>query len=187
MTPGFCIETWVWHAAFSPNGQLLATVGDDRMVKIWFVARVAMGRPAYERLMHPSNVLAVAFHPNGRWLLTSSDDGTVRVWDLPPRLQPERRFHAGAVVQDVAWSSDGRLATAAADRTARIWDSETGKPLSPPLRHEQAVKCVEFSATGDRLVTAEAGGQVRLWESHTGHAIGLPFEHPRSIGIAPQR
>jgi len=66
-------------------------------------------------------VCGVAFSPDGRLLVTASTDGTVKVWD-PATGDCLRTLSAHAEsVYGVAVSSDGRLATASLDRTARVW------------------------------------------------------------------
>ena len=55
-----------------------------------------------------------------------------------------------------AFSPDGkRIVTASADKTARLWDAATGKPIGEPLKgHERLVYSVAFSPDGKRIVTA---------------------------------
>jgi hypothetical protein len=61
------------------------------------------------------------------------------------------------IVFSVAFSPDGkRIVTASADNTARLWDIETGKQISEPLKgHEGGyVTSAAFSPDGTRIVTA---------------------------------
>ncbi|WP_062434374.1 hypothetical protein [Herbidospora daliensis] len=67
--------------AFDAAGELLATGGDDRTVRIW---DTASGAELACRTGHTSAVNGAAFHPDGHLLATTSDDCTTRLW--PTRL-----------------------------------------------------------------------------------------------------
>lgn len=61
-------------------------------------------------------------------------------------------------------SPDGKtLAVADSDRSVRLWDTETGWTLSPPLAHPADVADLTFTADGAELITATRGGQVFRW------------------------
>jgi hypothetical protein len=68
-------------------------------------------------------------------------------------------------VHSAAFSPDGkRIVTASSDKTARLWDAETGKQIGAPLvGHEAAVDSAAFSPDGKRIVTASWDKTARLW------------------------
>ena len=67
-----------------------------------------------------------------------------------------------------AFSPDGkRIVTQSKDKTARLWDGETGKPIGEPLKHEDAVWSAAFSPDSRRIVTASADKTARLWDAET--------------------
>jgi WD40 repeat protein len=70
--------------AFTPDGQTLATGGQDGGVRLSDAAngleRTLLGR-------HARSVLALAFQPDGRTLVSASPDGTVRFWNAVPDRQ----------------------------------------------------------------------------------------------------
>jgi WD40 repeat protein len=70
--------------AFTPDGKLLATSGDDRLVKFW---DVASGKQAFSLSGHQGRITAIAFSPDGRTLATGSEDLSLKLWDLSTRQQ----------------------------------------------------------------------------------------------------
>ena len=87
--------------------------------------------------------------------------------------------HTGAVYL-TSFSPDGRtLATAAYDRTVRLWDTSDPtrpKPLGKPLTgHKSWVSSAVFSPDGRTLASAGDDGTVRLWD------VRDPG-HPRPLG-----
>ena len=71
--------------------------------------------------------------------------------------------------------------TASLDQTARIWDTTTGQPLSPPLQHSAAVNALDISPDGRRILTGSGDGTVRLWQAPEGIPIGEPIPHPANV------
>ena len=81
---------------------------------------------------------------------------------------------AGAGVNGVAFSPDGRLlASADGDGTVRLWNPATGQAVGVPIPVDPgdnggsaaAVDAVAFSPDGSRLATADSDGTVRLWNA----------------------
>jgi WD40 repeat protein len=67
-------------------------------------------------------------------------------------------------VHGVAFSPDGkRLATASWDRTAKVWDAESGKELLTLRGHLDNVFGVAFSPDGKRLATASGDQTVQAY------------------------
>jgi WD40 repeat protein len=85
--------------------------------------------------------------------------------------QSRLRGHKGAVTA-VAFSPDDRLlASGSADKTAKLWDTATGKELRTLDGHEARVTAIAFGPDGNRLVTASTDQTVRLWSTATGKEL----------------
>jgi WD40 repeat protein len=72
-------DGWVRAIAVSPDGQWFATCGNDRLVKIWSAASLALVRTLAG---HDSHVYNVAFHPAGMHVVSADLHGGVRQWNL---------------------------------------------------------------------------------------------------------
>ena len=61
------------------RGQILASCGNDRTVKLW---DVQSGECLKTLKGHTGEVWSIAFSPLGSILASGSQDGTVKLWDI---------------------------------------------------------------------------------------------------------
>lgn len=96
----------------------------------------------------------------------------------------EQRVLQGHVAQvtSAVFSGDGRfVATAAWDRTARIWDASTGKTLADLKGHGDRLDSVAFSPDGSRVATASWDGTARIWDTTSGLQLGVLRGHKDEV------
>lgn len=163
--------------AYSPNGQLIATGGDDHKVKIWDTRSWFCFVTFSE---HRGPVTAVAFVPNGLSVVSSSLDGTVRAFDLIRyrnyrTLQPPSPTQLSCVAVDSA----GEIVAAASLETFEIyvWSLQTGKLLDVLGGHEGPICALAFAPASQLLASASWDKTVRLWETFEGRPYKEALQH----------
>src|SRR5206468_60903 len=158
--------------AMSPDGSRLATGATDGTVRLWdratqkSVSSFTAGGPVRLVLFNAAGdrLLAVGGPAVHVWSVTSSGDHTLIT-------------HAEDVT-DARFSPDGkRIATASLDDTARVWDTATGHPITPPLKNGSDVFCVAWDTDGRRIVAGGDDNTARVWDAATGQLIGPPLPH----------
>jgi WD40 repeat protein/tetratricopeptide (TPR) repeat protein len=100
-----------------------------------------------------------------------------------PHLPPLRAIfsHEGEV-RTVAFSPDGQtVLTGSSDKTARLWDTASGRPIGQPMPLPFGIVSVAFSPDGSRVLTGDGDQTARLWDAATGQPIGRLMEHQGSI------
>jgi WD40 repeat protein/serine/threonine protein kinase len=108
----------------------------------------------------------------------SSDEtawaGFVPGWNLAG-VGPTERSHAPTALEGhrreingLAFSpTQGLLATASTDGTARLWEVPSGRPAAVLAGHKETVFDCAFSPDGRTLATASGDRTVKLWHVHT--------------------
>ncbi|KAH8103094.1 WD40 repeat-like protein [Cristinia sonorae] len=149
--------------AYAPDGQNIATGGDDGKVKVW---NTTSGFCFVTFTEHSSAVSAVEFAKQGQVLFTASLDGTVRAFDLI-RYRNFRTFTSPTPVQFSCLAVDPSGEVVAAGSTDSfevfLWSVQTGKLLDVLTGHEGPISSLAFSPTGNQLVSGSWDKSVRVW------------------------
>jgi len=72
-------QGWARAVAISPDNSLLASVGNDRRVRLW---NMQDGKLVREMTGHDSHIYSVAFHPDGEHLATGDLNCNLMQWDV---------------------------------------------------------------------------------------------------------
>ncbi len=75
-------------------------------------------------------------------------------------------------VNSAAFSPDGsRIVTASTDKTAKVWNAESGKELLTLTGHGDTLLSASFGPDGRRIVTASGDKTAKVWDADTGKEL----------------
>lgn len=166
----------VWDVAFSPDGDLLASVGSDSTAHIWFVPEGRLMQVISPPELR-GNAYRVRFCAHAPCVIIAWDlPQTIETWSVDTgqrmaQMNPRQPQTSG---RSRAFSPDGTL-------VARSYvPDNVGFPLFVDMRmyiytldplherailrgHRDVVTAMTFSQDGSRLVSGSKNGTVRLW------------------------
>jgi len=167
----------VWSVAFSPDGDTIASGGNDCTVRLW-------GLDGTEKVTltgHADRVTSVCFSPDRKMLASASWDRMVKLWDL--ESWEEKRCLKGhtGYVSSVCFSPDSEhIASANYDKTVRIWNVETGE-VTGTLKVQSCVRCVAYSHDGKRIATGGDDKTVKVWDAEEMVEVITLTGHSREV------
>ncbi len=184
--------------AFSPDGHIVLTAGEDHIARLW---DRATGAELRDLIGHTDRINVAAFSPDGRYVATAGDDKSIRLWDAQTGSQL-RLMTASFAVYGLAFSPDGKsiLTTslssyastsasspAAGYRASLLWETATGRELrafnyGPSMEYGDFSSFTAFSPDGARAIVVATLVDGVVFDVATGDAICLL--QPSSPGYA---
>lgn len=172
--------------AFSQDGSLVATGGDDDAVYIVSTADGAQRRLALGPSAAP--VYALAFNADATLVASGDDNGQVYLWDVASGAQVSEPITLANVdVTALAFSPDGtQIAVGDGNGGLRLYDVVTGASTATLLGHTDWITQAVFDSTGTQLASASHDTTVRVWDvrnrrplvlrGHTDWVFGVAFQ-----------
>ncbi|XVE86574.1 hypothetical protein DITRI_Ditri18aG0044300 [Diplodiscus trichospermus] len=153
---------FIWTMKFSPDGQYLASSGEDGVVRIWnvkqtdasstlmvegsFVRKMDKGKFGFGR---KKSIRSPVVIPN-------------KIFQIEESPVQEFYGHASDVL-DLAWSSRNLLISSSMDKTVRLWQVGCDQCLNV-FHHNNYVTCIQFNPINDNyFISGSIDGKVRIW------------------------
>lgn len=174
----------VTSLSIHPTEDLLATAGDDHLVRLWDLQSGQIIRTLHG---HTDWVTRVAFCRNGQQLLTAGRDRRLLNWDLrsggpPVSVGTHRRPISGIALHP----QSQRLAVTGFRSTLKLFDL----PRSGRARLTQEATCpcldtraLGFSPNGQWLAAAGRNGKIRIWNLRSGQSFDLAGHKRRVTNV----
>jgi WD40 repeat protein len=173
--------TWVFSAALSPDGNLIATASQKPDAYVW-------SRDGTKRLtlVHSGNVHTIVFSPDGQRIATACNDNLIHIWNVADgsHLLTIKGHGKGEPLDgllSVVFSHNGKMiASTARDNTARIWDANTGRQLAV-MEHTTWPVSVAFSPDDRQLATGCFDHKARVWDVESGKEVIPAMPHDDAV------
>ncbi|XP_022773788.1 transcription initiation factor TFIID subunit 5-like [Durio zibethinus] len=153
---------FIWTMKFSPDGQYLASGGEDGVVRIWHVTSThASSKPFM------ADGIMVRKMDKGKFGFSRKNpipSPVIPCKNFQMEESPMQEFHGHASdVLDLAWSSTNCLVSSSMDKTVRLWQVGCNQCLNV-FHHSNYVTCIQFNPIDDNyFISGSIDGKVRIW------------------------
>jgi WD40 repeat protein len=149
--------------SYFPDGQRMISGSSDKTTRQW---DLKTGKEVVEaRGVCEEMVLAVAVSRNGRWVATGGVGGELKACEVETGIVKTFKGHSLRISCIDISADNMQLASWSLDKTARIWNLDTGKLVAGPFKSEDAVGAVRFSSDSKKLVVKSyTGKRLEVWD-----------------------
>jgi hypothetical protein len=161
---------WVLGVSISADGKYLATAARDKTAKVWDLS-------AKESVMtfpeHQNTVYGVALNKDATVGFSVGADKQVRTWKPTGEGKQVKAVggHGDEVFKVAAHPKDPMLATASADKTVKLWDTDKVSNTRTLQGLTDHVFAVAFSPDGSLVAGGDYNGEVRVWKVADGTVV----------------
>ncbi|KAG2739068.1 WD40 repeat-like protein [Suillus brevipes Sb2] len=162
---------WIGSISYCSDSQRMISGSDDKTGRQWDLKE---GKEIEEvRDVCEERVWAVVVSSDSRWVVTgggdwkslSADSAELKVCDVEKGTMKNLQGHSRLITCIDISADNTLLASGSFDRTARIWNLETGKLVARPFESVDWVGSVRFSTDSKKLAVELWGGNcLEVWD-----------------------
>lgn len=167
---------FVYGTAFSPDGNLLVTVGADRRIQLY---DGKTGEPTKQigEGVHTGSIFAVTWAKDSKRIVTASADQSVRVWDVESgenvkswKLGQEGAVNVGDQQVGVAWPRDDLIIALSLDGDLNYLSESSEAPTKTVQGHNKGITAMTTGSdgSGKDVYTGSFDGRVCHWNVESG-------------------
>ncbi|NEP78814.1 MAG: WD40 repeat domain-containing protein [Okeania sp. SIO3B3] len=189
----YCIsarDDYISDLAFHPDGEILATCGDDKTIELWDVKtgkkiRAFKGKFDVDSFAFSRDGKTLVHAEYNRIIFRRVDTGEIFNKFVHDCTNPYLSFR----LSHIAFSPNGYILAGRENDEIILWQVETGI-LIRTLEHKEygyrrEIWDIEFSPKGQILATCSEDKTIKLWEVGTGKLIRTLIGHTDEVcGIA---
>ncbi|KIK33874.1 hypothetical protein CY34DRAFT_813302 [Suillus luteus UH-Slu-Lm8-n1] len=170
MTPSITLKghgNWIGCISYFPDGQRMISGSRDKTARQWDLKAGNLKEIEAARDVC-DEVWAVAVSRDSRWIVTGGGDyerPELKASEVETGIVKKLQGHSEAI-NCIDISEDSTLlASGSFDKTARIWNLDTGKLVAGPFKSIDWVGAIRFSTDSKKLaVKSWAGKCLEVWD-----------------------
>nr|GMD79368.1 autophagy-related protein 16 [Ipomoea batatas] len=164
---------------FEYNSSKLISGGQDHTIKMWDTNSGSLSNTLHGCL---GSVLDLSITHDNRSIIAASSSNNLYVWDVGTgRIRHTLTGHKDKVCAvDVGKFSTRHVASAAYDRTIKVWDLMKGYCANTILFHSNC-NSLCFSLDGQTVCSGHVDGNLRLWDFQTGKLLSEVAAHSQAV------
>lgn len=152
--------------AFSPDGEFLASAGEDQKIMVW---QTADFKKRKELVGHLAVVNSLAWSKAGEKIFSVSGDGSLRTWHLEKSFENNYDICSFGPWQTPITQNGRYFLAPCSDEKLVMYETLSGKPLVQ-LGNEKSLSA-DISRDGKKAVTGGFDGIVRIWDIKAGKEL----------------
>ncbi|KAG2336713.1 WD40 repeat-like protein [Suillus weaverae] len=177
-------KEWIRSISYFPDGQRMISRSEDKTTRQWDLKagkEIEEARDACEGM-----VSAVAVSRDGRWVVTGGGwNGELKTCEVETGIVKTFKGHSREIICVDISADNTLLASGSLDRTARIWNLETGKLVAGPFKSGSYVGAVRFSPDSKKLaVRLHFGTCLEVWDVQS-QKLDVRIGKPGGRGTLP--
>lgn len=167
---------FVFATAFSPDGNILVTVGADRRIQL-YDGKTGEPTKNFGEGAHTGSIFALAWAKDSKRFVTASADQSVRIWDVESgenvqtwKLGQEGVVNVGDQQVGVAWPRDDLIISLNLDGDLHYLKEGTPTPTKIVQGHNKSVTAIGGGSDGKGkdVYTGSFEGRILHWDIEKG-------------------
>lgn len=151
---------------YSPDGQLIATAGWDKTIKLW---NSQTGELVNTLPGHQAAINTLVFSPDNQTIIAGTEDNNIYIWNIQnkPKIVKKIAAHDDSI-KAITISNDNQIiASAGYDNQIKLWTIQ-GQLLQTISAHNLAITSLEFAPNQknhqDYIITSGSwDNTVKIW------------------------